>query len=255
MATTRDDEKDKKKKEAEANGSPDKGAPARESRGVGRDIADALSSSISKGVSEHVSKSLKDALRDTGIRGNDKASPLLVSANQTEDARLARYETLTVGAAADAQRVKALADQAELDAEAGYKPGAAGKAGGLLGGAFAGPFGSAIGGAAGNLIARQAAGAAARKKTFDENNMMEGNAPRSLAERDSNKDGGSILGSTPGTPKAPVANESEAVAAKPAAPTFDDFVAKARKKKGYMSTILAGNVSAAVPQGKALYGS
>jgi len=58
--------------------------------------------------------------------------------------------------------------------------------------------------------------------------------------------------------KAPVADEStdttklkETVAA----PTFDDFVAGARKKKGYMSTILGGGVPAGTPQGKRLLGS
>jgi hypothetical protein len=75
--------------------------------------------------------------------------------------------------------------------------------------------------------------------------------PRALIERDSNKDGIQT------TPKAPVSNETETAAAPvaPAAPTFDDFVAKARKRKNYLSTILAGNVSTDTPQGKKLYGS
>lgn len=58
--------------------------------------------------------------------------------------------------------------------------------------------------------------------------------------------------------KAPVADETtdtKKLTETVAAPTFDDFTAKARKKKGYLSTILGGGVPAGTPQGKRLLGS
>ena len=60
--------------------------------------------------------------------------------------------------------------------------------------------------------------------------------------------------------KAPVADETTDIkklmeTETVAAPTFDDFVSKARKKKNYMSTILGGGVPAGTPQGKQLLGS
>jgi len=58
--------------------------------------------------------------------------------------------------------------------------------------------------------------------------------------------------------KAPVADETtdpKKLTETVAAPTFDDFVNKARKKKNYMSTILGGGVPAGTPQGKKLLGS
>ena len=58
--------------------------------------------------------------------------------------------------------------------------------------------------------------------------------------------------------KAPVADETtdtKKLTETVAAPTFDDFTAKARKKKGYLSTILGGGVPADTPQGKKLLGS
>ena len=66
--------------------------------------------------------------------------------------------------------------------------------------------------------------------------------------------------------KAPVVNESASTkpleastkpleASAKTTQTFDEFVAQARKRKGYMSTILGGKVPAAGTQGKTLLGS
>ena len=159
------------------------------------------------------------------------------------EARLKRQSQGVVNFEAEATRVKGLATEAQKAEEAKTKWGVTDVA------ALASPLGVAK--EIGKFAMQKMAGSRARAATFDSNNMTEGNdsGPRSM--RDAN--------SGDKEAKAPVVNESASTkpleASAKTAQTFDEFVAQARKRKGYMSTILGGKVPAAGAQGKTLLGS
>ena len=120
------------------------------------------------------------------------------------------------------------------------------KTGAAAGLKVAGIPGAVVGGVLGGLLGRE-----------DETHLV--SPPNSLTpEKKTTKSAREPNGGNNAAVKAPVVDETtdaKKLTETVAAPTFDDFVGKARKKKGYMSTILGGGVPAGTPQGKKLLGS
>ena len=190
----------------------------------------------------------KELARDMDAYGSGRDSqegtPVTIPANMTQEQRLMRQEQLVTGAATQTANAVEQATAAKKKAQAGVKFGVS-------------PTDLSLSGLALHGLSyagkRALAGSKAYNESLSAEGLEQGRTTNTLGASESN--GGN---SDEAKVKAPVADETtdtKKLTETVAAPTFDDFTAKARKKKGYLSTILGGGVPAGTPQGKRLLGS
>lgn len=186
----------------------------------------------------------KDKGKDDEKDFLDKLSKATIPANMTQEQRLMRQEQLVTGAATQTANAVEQATAAKKKAQAAVKFGVSPTDLSLSGLALHGL----------NYAGKRAlAGSKAYNESLSAEGLEQGRTTNTLGASESN--GGN---SDEAKVKAPVAYETtdtKKLTETVAAPTFDDFVSKARKKKNYMSTILGGGVPAGTPQGKKLLGS
>jgi hypothetical protein len=191
----------------------------------------------------------KELARDMDAYGSGRGdsqegTPVTIPANMTQEQRLMRQEQLVTGAATQTANAVEQATAAKKKAQAAVKFGVSPTDLSLSGLALHGL----------NYAGKRAlAGSKAYNESLSAEGLEQGRTTNTLGASEFN--GGN---SDEAKVKAPVADETtdtKKLTETVAAPTFDDFVSKARKKKNYMSTILGGGVPAGTPQGKKLLGS